>query len=184
MSTQNTLSKPNPSRKLSSIEFRCYVNDIESLEKLIDSKEYLARYIKSKFQIKEYVDRFLEELEPMLKYQEQGHDIGYIKIWIFTYATTTDGRNFDDPERPVYEFLQSSYPNINETFQEFYNKYAHNTDKPLSKNHVSWALNALGIKAVMKKLRTNDNKPKCFMVLYKTKEELSGILINNGLIPV
>ena len=87
MLTQNTLSKPNPSRKLSSIEFRRYVNSIDTLEKLIDSKEYLARYIKSKFQIKEYVDQFLEELEPMLKYQEHGHDIGYIKIWILTYTT-------------------------------------------------------------------------------------------------
>jgi hypothetical protein len=184
MSTQNTLSKPNPSRKLSSIEFRRYVNSIDTLEKLIDSKEYLARYIKSKFQIKEYVDQFLEELEMMLKYQEQGHDIGYIKIWILTYASTSaKGSNFDDPERPVYEFLQSNYPDINETFQEFYNKYAHNTDKPLSKNYVSRALNALGIKAVMKKLRTNDNKPKCFMVLYKTKEELSEILRNNSLTP-
>ena len=54
MSTQNTLSKPNPSRKLSSIEFRHYVNSIDTLEKLIDSKEYLARYIKSKFRIEEY----------------------------------------------------------------------------------------------------------------------------------
>src|SRR2546430_2446356 len=94
-------------------------------------------------------------------------DIGYIKIWILTYACTpAKDCNFNDPERPIYEFLQSSYPDINETFQEFYNKYAHNTDKALSKNHASRALNALGIKAVMKKLRTNDNKPKCFMVLY------------------
>src|SRR2546430_14368671 len=167
MSTQNTPSKPNPSRKLSSIEFWCYVHSIDTLEKLIDSKEYLARYIKSKFRIKEYVDRFLEELEPMLEYHDLYSDIGYIKIWILTYACIpAKGCNFDDPERPIYEFLQSSYPDINETFQKFYNKYAHNTDKPLSKNHVSRALNALGIKAVMKKLRTNDNKPKCFMVLY------------------
>src|SRR6266516_2368631 len=147
MSTQNTLSKPNPSRKLSSIEFWRYVNGIESLEKLIDSKEYLARYIKSKFRIKEYVDQFLEELEPMLEYHDPALDIGYIKIWILTYAyTPAKGCNFDDSERPIYEFLQSSYPDINETFQEFYNKYAHNTNKPLSKNHVSRALNALGIK--------------------------------------
>ena len=163
MSTQNTLSKPNPSRKLSSIEFRRYVNSIDTLEKLIDSKEYLARYIKSKFRIKEYVDRFLEELEVMLEYHDPTLDIGYIKIWILTYAyTPAKGCNFDDPERPVYEFLQSYYPDINETFQEFYNKYAHNTDKALSKNYVSQALNALEIKAVIKKLHTNDNKPKVF----------------------
>lgn len=183
MSTQNTLSKPNPSRRLSSIEFRRYVNGIDTLEKLIDSKEYLARYIKSKFRIKEYVDRFLEELEMMLENHDPDLDIGYIKIWILKYASTIEDCNFNDPERTVYEFLQSYYSDINETFHEFYDKYAHSTDKPLSKNYVSRALSALGIKAIMKKLRTADNKPKCFMVLCKTKEELSEILINNGLIP-
>src|SRR6266516_4383970 len=106
MSTQNTLSKPNPSRKLSSIEFRRYVNSIDTLEKLIDSKEYLVYYL---FQIKEYVDRFLEELEMMLEYHDPTLDIGYIKIWILTYAyTPAKGCNFDDSERPIYEFLQSS----------------------------------------------------------------------------
>lgn len=184
MSAQNTLSKPNPSRKLSSIEFRRYVNSIDTLEKLIDSKEYLARYIKSKFRIKEYVDRFLEKLEEMFERHDPILSISYIKIWILTYASTPEHCAFIDPERPVYEFLQSYYSDINETFHEFYDKYSHDTDKPLSKNHVSRALNALGIKAVMKKLRTIDNKPKCFMVLCKTKEELSEILRNNGLIPV
>ncbi len=110
MSTQNTLSKPNPSRKLSSIEFQRYVNSIDTLEKLIDSKEYLAHYIKSKFRIKEYVDRFLEELKPMLEYHGPVLDIGYIKIWILTYILATHLESHPIPAHPIPSHPKSQIP--------------------------------------------------------------------------
>ena len=85
----------------------------------------------------------------------------------------------EEPESPVYEFLRSNYSEIDETFHDFYNNYSHNIDKPLHRNHVSRALNALGVKSIMKKIKF-EGRNKCAMVLYATKEEMAEILTKNG----
>jgi len=53
---------PTSGMRPSSIEFRCRVNEITTLDKLNSSKKYLASFVKSRFRIKECVSRFLEEL--------------------------------------------------------------------------------------------------------------------------
>src|SRR5437764_13836534 len=54
---------PTSGSRLSSIGFRRRVNGITTLDDLINSKEYLAQFVKSRFQLKEYVDKFLTRLE-------------------------------------------------------------------------------------------------------------------------
>jgi hypothetical protein len=75
--------------------------------------------------------------------------------------------------------LHFEYSEIDETFHEFYDKYASNIDNPLNKNHVSRALIALGLKPTVRKIKY-DGKPKCVVFLYATKEELSEIFRKNG----
>jgi hypothetical protein len=49
--------------RLSAIEFRRYVNSITDLNTLIGSKDYLTRFIRSRYRIKDFVDKFLNDLE-------------------------------------------------------------------------------------------------------------------------
>lgn len=166
--------------RLSSIEFCRKINSIKTMEELIDCKDYLTQFVKSRFRLKKYVDTFLERLEEQIS-----DDIDAIKTWILVYRDNTDwGSEIpllgNDPESPVYDFLYSNYPEIDDTFCDFYNNYSQWTDKPLNRNHVSWALNALGIKPIMKKIKF-EGRNKCAMVLYATQEDLSEIFIKNGL---
>ena len=66
---------PTSGSRLSSIGFRRRVNGINTLDDLINSKEYLAQFVKSRFYLKEYVDKFLAELEegidPTVRQSEQ-----------------------------------------------------------------------------------------------------------------
>jgi hypothetical protein len=185
---------PTSGSRLSSIGFRRKVNSITTLDDLINSKKYLAQFVKSRFQLKEYVDKFLARFEEeidSIDSENPSNDISYIKTWILKYYDDTDPerRGFllgKDPESPLYEFLRTEYSEINEPFQEFYEYYAQNVDNPLNKNYVSRALNALGLKTAMKKIKqiqdgeSIDGKLKCTMMLSATKDELSEIFRKNG----
>jgi hypothetical protein len=185
---------PTSGSRLSSIGFRRKVNSITTLDDLINSKEYLAQFVKSRFHLKEYVDKFLAELEEgidCIDPENPDVDIPNIKTWILAYYDDTDPERKDfllgkDPESPLYEFLRTEYPEINEPFQEFYEYYAQNVDNPLNKNYVSRALTALGLKTAMKKIKQNQDgesigrKLKCTMMLSATKDELSEIFRKNG----
>ncbi len=184
---------PTSGSRLSSIGFRRRVNGITTLDDLINSKEYLAQFVKSRFHLKEYVDKFLARLEEIdcINPENPADDISNIKIWILKYYDDTDPERKGfllgkDPESPLYEFLRTEYPEINEPFQEFYEYYAQNLDNPLNKNYVSRALTALGLKTVMKKIKQNQDgesigrKQKCTMMLLATKDELSEIFRKNG----
>lgn len=181
---------PTAGGKLSSIEFRRYINVINTLDKLISSKEYIGKFVYSKFRLAKYVDTFLEELEELINYTDTtvpniDEDLNSIRIWILNYIDQTDPEPKGallgtDPESPLYNFLHSEYSaGINESFHDFYNNYASNVDNPLNKNHVSRALTALGLKPAVKKIKY-DGKPKCVMFIYITKEELSEIFRKNG----
>ena len=182
---------PTSGTRLSSIGFRRRVNGINTLDDLINSKEYLVQFVKSRFQLKEYVDNFLARVEEEINSidpENPGNDIHNTKTWILKYYDD-EGKGFllgKDPESPLYEFLRTEYPEINEPFQEFYEYYAENVDDPLNKNYVSRALNALGLKIAMKKIKqiqdgtSISEKPKCTMMLSATKDELSEIFRKNG----
>ena len=183
---------PTSGARLSSIEFRRKINSIKTIEELTACKDYFAQFVKSRFWLKECVSEFLRGLEDQIFINDS--NIGAIKIWILNYKDNSEPESKGmllgkDPESPLYEFLRLQYSEINETFNEFYEYYAQNIDNPLNKNHVSRALNALGLKSIMKKIRLAKDakaedagafKPKCVMALHATKEELSDILRKNG----
>ena len=174
------ITASNSVSRLSSIEFRRYVNSITDLDKLITSKDYFVRFIKSYFKIKEYADRFLEELEKMIENHNHMSDILYIKIWIFNYISTFEDCDLNK-EKQLYKYLQSNYSDINETFTTFYENYIQNiTQTPFSKNKVSRALSALGLKTIMKKI-VIDNKPKCVIMISATNDEISELLYKNAI---
>ena len=167
---------------LSVNNFRRFVNEITDLDGLIKIKTYLKRFIESRCRVRATAINFIETLEKLI--EDHDHDIEYIRTWLLEVI--------NDPidcepsklsrEMYLYRFLQSNYSEINETFTEFYENYVQTTDTPLGKNSVSRALNALGLKSVMKKLNIPGRKPKCCMVLYATKDELSEIFRKNNIV--
>jgi hypothetical protein len=170
--------------RLSSIEFRRKINSMKTIEELVECKNYLAQFVKSRFRLKECVAEFLKRLEDQFIINDSNIDA--IKTWILDYKDNPDDCRESkrmllgkDPESPLYDFLRLNYTEIDETFHEFYDNYAQNVDNPLNKNHVSRALNALGIKPVMKKIKSED-KTKCVMVINIKSTELSELLKKNG----
>jgi len=175
-----------PKVRLSSVEFRRYVNSITDLNMLIESKDYLTRFIRSEYKVKEFADKFLNDLETMIDSRHQlgatnyvppANDIDRIRIWILGFINDQDGE-----EMGLYKFLQSEYQasGINETFNEFYQNYAGNVHNPMNKNRVSRALSALGLKTEMKKVM-RDEKPKCTIMIYASNDDLTEIFRKNGM---
>src|SRR5271168_1047146 len=123
----------------SSIEFRRRVNNFNTLDDIFRSKDYLARYIKGKFRLREYVNEFIDGLEDLTGNHTPTDNISDIRIWIFNYTYNIQNRcDIVNPEDPVYDFLRANYPDINQTFHEFYDNYSHWQEaKPLNGNHVS-----------------------------------------------
>jgi len=166
-----------PKVRLSSVEFRRYVNNITDLNTLIESKDYLTRFIRSEYKVKEFADKFLNDLETMIDSRPPANDIDCIRIWILGFINDKDGE-----EMGLYKFLQSEYhtSGVNETFNEFYQNYAGSVHNPMNKNRVSRALSALGLKTEMKKV-TRDEKPKCTIIIYASNDELTNIFRKNGI---
>ena len=79
--------------RLSFIGFWRRVNGITTLDDLINSKEYLAQFVKSQFHLKEYVNKFLAKLEEEIDCidpENLGNDIPNIKTWILKYYNDID----------------------------------------------------------------------------------------------
>ena len=119
---------PTSDVKLSSIEFHKSVNSITSLNKIFESKEYLAHFVRNKYRLPKYVDCFLDELEEQIDLidpENPDRDIANFKIWLFNYTDTTKPEPKrtlldNDPESPLYEFLRTIYKDgINESFHDF-----------------------------------------------------------------
>lgn len=178
-------------QKLSSIVFRHKIHSIKTMEDFTNCKEYIAQFVKNKYQNnKEYVDRFLKELYEAVSAgsdKNKYETLERIKIWILTYIDMPSGKALlgNDPESTLYNFLHFNYTEtegIDMTFNDFYQNYINTIGNPLNKNHVSRALNALGINPRMKKIKLGDGRRKCTMMIQVTREELSEILKKNGLI--
>lgn len=171
-------------QKLSSIEFRRKIHSIKTIEDLKKSGNYIVQFIKNRSQNKEYIDKFLKGLDETISRYETMDDIAKIKIWILTYTDDSSGVALleNEPESSLYKFIHFNYTEINTSFNEFYQNYANTIPSPLNKNHVSRALNALGINPVIKKIKLENNKRNCITMIYVTRGELSEILKKNGLI--
>lgn len=177
--TATVITKPKV--RMSSIKFRHKIHSIQTKEELVNCKGYLTQFLISRFWSKIYVDGFLE---PVFN---DAFDIDTVKLGLLRYGDALDDP-IDEPETSLYKFLCLNYSNqegINETFHDFYEKYRSAVVNSLSKNHVSRALNALGLKPIMKKIKIDDpkipgeKKVKCVMVLHATKKELSEIFKKN-----
>lgn len=161
---------------LSSIEFRRLIHKINSLEGLIDNKDHLYRFVKS-FYNRDFANDFSENLES--KIADENDDLDIIKLWLLGFINNED-RAFPPRENELYKFLLENHSAIDTPFGEFYDSYSHWTENPISKNRVSRALSAFGLKSVMKKIMCN-GKMKCTMVLSATEEEIAKLREKNGL---
>jgi hypothetical protein len=160
---------------LSSLEFRRLVHKMDPLEELIDNKENLYRFIKSSYN-RDFADDFSNDLKEKIN----SGNLDAIKLWLLGFVN-----NKNLKEIALYKFLLSTYLATNMQllsmpFAEFYNNYEHWTNIPMSKNRVSRALSAFGLKPVMKRVPCN-GKLKCAMVLSASKEELLELQQKNGL---
>jgi len=169
-------------QKLSSIVFRHKIHSINTIEDLTKCEEYITQFVKNKYQNKEYVDRFLKGLDEVVC---PSSNIDATKIWILTYIDGPSGVALlgNDPETSLYKFIHFNYTEINMSPNDFYQNYTNTINDFLNKNHVSRALNALGINPVMRKIKL-DGRRKCTMMIHVAQEELSEILKKNGIITV
>jgi hypothetical protein len=161
---------------LSSLEFRRLIHRITDIEEFDNVKDHLYRFIKSFYRIREFADQFLKDLEDKLDSGEA--DLNDIKLWLLGFINNGD-RTLPPRELNLYRFLISEYSAINMSFAEFYDCYVHWNDNPMSKNMVSRALSAFGLKPVMKKIMI-EGKMKCTIMVCATEEELAELCQKNG----
>ena len=163
---------------LSSIEFRRRIHKIDTLEELIDNKDRLYRFVKS-FYNRDFANDFSENLESKIDDNaDKNDDLDTIKLWLLGFINNED-RAFPPRENELYKFLLEDCHYQDIPFGEFYDSYSHWTENPMSKNRVSRALLAFGLKSVMKKIMCN-GKMKCTMVLNATEEEIAKLCEKNG----
>src|SRR5436190_16161481 len=163
---------------LSSIEYRRLIHKINALEELIDNKDRLYRFVKS-FYNRDFANDFSENLESKIgDIADENDDLDTIKLWLLGFINNED-RAFPPRENELYKFLLEDHSAIDMPFGEFYDSYSHWTDNPMSKNRVSQALSAFGLKSAMKKIMCN-GKMKCTMVLRATEEEMAKLHEKNG----
>jgi hypothetical protein len=168
---------------LSSIECRRFIHNITDINMLANAKDYFTRFIRSTYRIKEFADKFSNDLNIKLSDRE---DLSSIKIWILDFINNPkDLKTLQErfSEVVLYRFLYENYSEINEPFSWFYNTYSSNYDKPMNKNRVSRALSAFGLKTTMKRAIVN-GQSKCTMMIEASKDELFNLYQKNGLTPV
>jgi hypothetical protein len=130
-----------PVDSLSTIEFRRRIHCIQNVEEFQDFKSYIIRFIG----ITTYgrANTLLEDLEDKIS---RGDDIQHIKAWILSHINGAK-------EMSLYKFIKDEYgEGIDVTFTDFYDIYCHNIDDSLSKNKVSRALSAFGLKPELEKV--------------------------------
>src|SRR4051794_38240285 len=135
---------------LSSLEFRRFIHKIIDLDELINNKDRLYRYIKSSYRVKEFADQFLNDLEGKLDSEEV--DLNDIKLWLLGFIND-ENRSFLLKELDLYKFIYfGEVETIDTSFVDFYDSYISWTDNPMSKNRVSRALLAFGLKTTTKNI--------------------------------
>ena|SRR5688572_11621012 len=156
--------------------FRLCVNNIKDLDQLIESTKYFSRCIESWYN-KNLSNNFSETFEKMIENHNQSNDIEYIKLWLLELINNSSSSS---KEIQFYKFLKNEYFEINETFTKFYNNYMDSVDNPLSKNQVSRAFTALGLKTLIAREKHN-GKWRSLVVVRASKDELSEIFRKNGI---
>jgi hypothetical protein len=158
------------------INFRLCVNKIKDLDQLIESKKYFSHFIESRYD-KILSNNFSEVFEKMIENHNRSNDIEYIKLWLLELINNSSSSS---KEIQFYKFLKNEYFEINETFTNLYNNYADSVDNPLSKNQVSRAFTALGLKTLIAREKHN-GKWRSLVIVRASKDELSEIFQKNGI---
>ena len=170
----------NSGVKLSPVRYWYDINQIKDIDDIVKSKDRIINFIKSRYVTFGFIDKFIEDLDILLFSYNCTESIDYIKIWLLSFVNKDDCGNASSAEEmQLYHYIKAEYTDINETFTEFYNKFAEITSSSLNKNRVSRALSALGLKTQMKKIIC-DGKSKSSMIISISQNELSDILYKNG----
>lgn len=159
-----------PRKGLSSVLYRQIVRDITTRDSLRNVKDKLVQIIQQGSSAEESRE-FAQNLDKII-----GVDIPIEipKKWLLEQLAIL-GK--DSGELPLYRFLSDKYSEtgIDEPFTVFYEAYTQSIENPMTKNFVSRALGAIGLKAKMVRIDFEGRK-KSAMVLKASEEELCQLL--------
>jgi hypothetical protein len=146
------------------------VRDITTIDSLRNVKGKLIQIVQQGSSADE-LRTFTQDLDEMIR---DNIPIEEIKKWLLVQLAIL-GK--DSRELPLYKFLNNIYSEtgINELFTVFYETYTHCIDSPMTKNFVSCALGAIGLKAKMVRIDFEGRK-KSTIVFKASKEELCQLL--------
>jgi len=163
-----------PRRGLSTIEFRRTVHRCVDRDSLRENLSKLTKIFRNATQDAELTVAFSQDFDARLN--EEWWETGEIKLWLLEQINRLDGVD----EKAVYQLLfDYTEKGINEPFAVFYDIYAERTDNPLSKNSVSRALRALGLKTRMVRMIV-DGREKSVISIQATATELQDVFRKNG----
>jgi len=183
-----------PRRGLSTIEFRRIVHKCADRDALRENLSKLIKIFRNATQNAELTVAFSQDFEYHL--DNVGWGAREIKLWLLGQINSLDS---DVGEKAVYQILFGYVEEgIKESFAAFYDIYAGWTNNPLSKNFVSRALGALGLKTRMVRMIANGEgesslvgeesgsppaggKKKSVILLQATAAELQDIFRKNGI---
>lgn len=164
----------------SSIEIRRLIHNINTFEGIIANKDRLYKFVRSQYRVKDFADQFLKDLEEKLDNGNRDEDeLVSIKLWLIGFVNDVSGLT-TPREMVLYKFLSETYSSIDIPFSEFYDIFCHNSVDSMSKNLVSRALSAFGLKGVMKKIPI-EGRIKSTIMLCATEEEMTILREKNGL---
>jgi hypothetical protein len=161
-----------PRKGLSSVLYRQIVRGITTIDSFRNVKDKLIQIVQQGSSA-DGLRTFTQDLDEMIR---GNIPIEEIKKWLLVQLAIL-GK--DSGELPLYKFLSDIYSEtgINEPFTVFYETYTYCIDGLMTKNFVSRALGAIGLKAKMVRIDFEGHK-KSAMVLKASKEELCQLLQN------
>lgn len=170
-----------PKRGLSTIEFRrtvhkCAPANGQDKDSLRENVYKLIKLFRNITQDVKLTVAFFQDFE--IRLDDNSQDSEMIKLWLLEQVNRLDR---DVGEKAVYQLLSDLYAEdgVNTPFAVFYNIYAARIDNPLSKNSVSRALRALGLKTRMVRMIV-DGREKSVISIRATAVELENIFRKNG----
>lgn len=173
---------------ISTISYRHIVENLATIQNLSDNKDKLVAIIRKASRVPDIAREFAQNLEEYLKKanQEVSEEITLpeVKKWLYEQL---DIIPCSYSEKDLYEFLRTNYSQgINEPFAIFYDKfcsYRSGREGVMTKNLVSRALNAIGLRAKMTRIPVEHLidghqifRFKSAMIYQATGEELRALL--------
>lgn len=170
---------------ISTISYRHIVENLATIQNLSDNKDKLVTIIRKASRVPDIAREFAQNLEEYLKKANQGvSELPEVKKWLYEQL---DIIPCSYSEKDLYEFLRTNYSQgINEPFAIFYDKfcsYRSGREGVMTKNLVSRALNAIGLRTKMTRIPVEHLidghqifRFKSAMIYQATGEELRTLL--------